>query len=455
VKRYRPLVLLCLLLLHAPASAQPQPDAATPAHVVLVSIDGLAAYHLRNPSLELPNLRELVAAGAVAEGAVSVFPSVTHPAHASLVTGVSPRRHGVLGNRLTHRATGETFHVSTLPRAEAVRARTLFDAAHEAGLTTAAICWPETRGDTSLDFNILHGHDELDPAEVDPALLAALRAAGVPIDAHYAWAAHGPLLQGARDMILALAAAEVIRTHRPALTAVHFAGTDAVQHRYGPDHYLAWEALTRADFHLGLLRQAVRDAGLEERTTFLVVTDHGFHTVRRQVDLQPLLAASGLADRVRLHPDRWSLFIELTDAFDPVRDQAALETFFQEAQRAVGTEHLFRPDDFHRRGLPRYEESPYVRGQYLLVADIDTYLTAATAAGSARPEPLPRPSHYHGYLPEHPRMHGALVLAGRGVRAGHRFGVVEILDVAPTVARLLGLQMPDVEGRVLREALEN
>jgi hypothetical protein len=49
----------------------------------------------------------------------------------------------------------------------------------------------------------------------------------------------------------------------------------------------------------------------------------------------------------------------------------------------------------------------------------------------------------------------ALVLAGRGARAGERFGVVEILDVAPTVAWLLGLQMPDVDGRVLREALEN
>lgn len=48
-------------------------------HVILISIDELAAYHLENEDLELPNLRELIEAGVWAEGVQSVFPSVTDP----------------------------------------------------------------------------------------------------------------------------------------------------------------------------------------------------------------------------------------------------------------------------------------------------------------------------------------------------------------------------------------
>jgi hypothetical protein len=51
-------------------------------------------------------------------------------------------------------------------------------------------------------------------------------------------------------------------------------------------------------------------------------------------------------------------------------------------------------------------------------------------------------------------MFTSVVLSGRGVRTGARIGHVRSLDIAPTVARLLGLEMKNVEGRVLTEALE-
>ena len=122
--------------------------------VVLVSIDGFAAYHLADESLELPHLRELIRDGVQAESSETVFPSVTHPSHTTIVTGVLPRTHGVVGNRLRNRETGERFHVTNLPRAESVRVPTLFDAAKEAGLRTASYFWPESKDDPALDRSI-------------------------------------------------------------------------------------------------------------------------------------------------------------------------------------------------------------------------------------------------------------------------------------------------------------
>src|SRR5688572_33508114 len=83
-------------------------------HVILISIDGLAAFHLVNAALDLPNIRALAAAGVRATSE-TVFPSVTHPAHTTLITGTTPRHHGVINNRLVDRRTGNRLHITNLP----------------------------------------------------------------------------------------------------------------------------------------------------------------------------------------------------------------------------------------------------------------------------------------------------------------------------------------------------
>src|SRR5262245_18328458 len=370
-------------------------------HVVLVSIDGFAAYHLENPNLSLPNIRALAAEGAQAAGSETVFPSVTHPAHTTLITGVAPRVHGVLANRLRHRTTGESFHVTNKLRSESVAVPTLFDAAKGKGLTTAAFFWPETKGDPAIDFNLPETLDEsnnADPTGAEPRFLAALRQAGVPIDLYYEWY-RSPGFKGSADAVLARAAAHIIRAHRPNLLAIHFLATDDMQHSYGPDHYLAAAALTNADACVGVLRQAVRDAGIEPRTTFFIVADHGFHTVARQVNLYPLFEEAGLADRVRLHGGDWTLWIELDQKFDRARDIPALEKVFERALKVEGVARIIRPEDLHGLGLPRYEENFYVEGHYAILADIDTHLIADRSAKTIGPMPKASPYHGHGYLP--------------------------------------------------------
>src|SRR3954465_13238985 len=67
-------------------------------HVVLVSVDGLAASYLDDPRAELPTLRALAKRGASADGMITPFPRATWPAPVTLVTGATPARHGVIGN---------------------------------------------------------------------------------------------------------------------------------------------------------------------------------------------------------------------------------------------------------------------------------------------------------------------------------------------------------------------
>ncbi len=449
----RALAALALALL-LPDGLASQGRAAASRHVILISIDGFAAFHLDNPAIDLPNIRALAAAGARASQSESVFPSLTHPSHTTLTTGVTPKAHGVVGNRVRDRRSGERFHITNLPRRQSIRVPTIFDAVHAKGLRTAAFFWPETRDDRAIDDNVAEvfdAADMADPAAVAPALLAELRGAGVPIDSYFAYY-DDPFGQGAADLALTRAAAYVFKARKPALTAVHLLVADKVQHEVGAAHYLSAAALTTADHCVGLLRKAVEEAGLGQHTTFVVAADHGFTTVAHELNVAPLIEEPELDKHVRWTADGWFVFGELLPSFDPARHQPALERVLDRVARARGVGRVVRPKEFAALGYPDYADNPYVPGHYLIAGDITTHLVLDAKDTTAERRPRQRPYHGHGYFADHPSMQTALVFSGAGVGRGVSLGQTRNVDVAPTIAALLGVELPTAIGRVLIQA---
>ncbi len=429
-------------------------------HVVLLSIDGVSADMLErvleDKTVVIPNLRDLVRKGVVAEHSETVFPSMTHPSHTTIITGVSPRVHGVLNNNMRNRETGEKFHITNKLHVDSVKVRTLFDAAKDRGLVTASFFWPENREDPSVDFlipEVFKPDGSANTGSGKPAFLQRLRQNGIPIELYDRWYGVYPMY-GSSDEVLTEAAAYVIREERPHLLAIHLNVVDDYQHRFGANHYLSTAALTMADYCLGLLREAVSDAGLTGSTTFFVVSDHGFQTVPYEVNLHALFSKGGLGGKVSLHPDRWLLFVELEEEFDPERDQQTLDSVLNAALDVPGVAKVVRPEGFHDLGYPRYEEDVHVPGQYLIIADADTHLMVDAYRPSLERRRKEKAYHGHGYLPSHPSMYPAFLAAGRGIRKGVQIGPITNFDIAPTIAHLLGLEMTQMEGRVLTEALE-
>jgi hypothetical protein len=60
----------------------------------------------------------------------------------------------------------------------------------------------------------------------------------------------------------------------------------------------------------------------------------------------------------------------------------------------------------------------------------------------------------HGFISTENKMNAVCVLSGHGIRAGARLEKIENIDIAPTIARLLGLSGLAADGRVLTEALD-
>ena len=261
--------------------------AAQQRHVVLISLDGYPAYMLRDPQTPAPTLRRLIKEGAWApEGMTNVNPTVTWPNHTSMVTGVDVSRHGVIYNGLPVRKDGAVKVEPWVPKSELVLAPTVYDAAHARGMKTAEVDWVAIYETPSIDY----AFSEIPKA--DSTVVKEMIAAGVVTAADIEGFTKLPITY--RDEIWTQAAAFILRTHKPDLMLFHLLTTDSSQHRYGARSLGAISALALADTQVQRLIDAVKAAGILDQTTFVVVSDHGFHTAKRLIRPAALLKAKGI-----------------------------------------------------------------------------------------------------------------------------------------------------------------
>ena len=423
--------------------------------VILISVDGLANFYLDDPRAELPTIRRLAEEGARAAGTVCSFPTVTWPNHTTLVTGVPPAKHGVLGNDYLDRESGTK--VSLIPdplfdKDQIVRVPTVYDVAHRAGLVTAGVIWPATRNARTLDFTVPDmAGDDAWPKYGTVDWLAELRQAGVPVDKHGTWVKEsGGGVQ--RDWLYARMAAHVLQHHRPNLLLVHLVELDHVQHKFGPRTPEAYWAASYSDDRVRDIVEAARRSPLGERTTIIVASDHGFFPIEKEIRPNVLAKALGLRDGEKKQfacvPQGGACAVYLLADEDL---PATIERLKSELGQVEAIDAVIGPEDFASIGQATPEEDP--RAPDLWLSAESGYSFTDSDAGDDVVVPRSSPGGTHGYLPDQPDMLGTLVLSGAGIRSGVSLGKVSNMDVAPTIARLLGLELPGAEGKVLEAAL--
>ena len=286
--RYPSALVLILLL----GCAAPRRAGVVPEHVVIVSIDGLRPdFYLGD--FDAPTLQAMVAAGAHARAVESVFPSSTYPAHATIVTGVLPAKHGIHANTTwTEQGSSRDWYW----HAKALKARTLWQAAREKGLKVAITYWPTTVGARAeLVLGEIWDPENKETgkrlaAAATPGLMTELVfAVGIPQDKI-------AVDRAAVDDFVSRAAAHVFRKHKPNLQLIHLLNCDEVQHRLGPDAPEVAAAVRAQDENIARIRKAIEESGVGARTTLLIVGDHGFASISRNFSPNNLLRDAGLLE---------------------------------------------------------------------------------------------------------------------------------------------------------------
>lgn len=424
-----------------PRAAEPQERSAEPRAVLVVSIDGLRRDYLDDTEHAIPTLRALAKEGTVARSLRSVWPTATYPAHTTMVTGVSPARHGILNN-LVFDPYGKN-QGGWYWYAHDIRVPTLWDVARDAGLDVANVTWPVTVG-ASIRWSVPQfwrarndEDDKLVAALSTPGLCDDLRAAGKDLPSEH------------RTDRARADAAVVVLAKRPRLAFVYLTDLDTAQHVHGPRSEAVWKTLETTDRLLAEIVDAAKRAS--SRLAIVIVSDHGFSSITHEVRPNVALRRAGLLDAT---PDG------RVTRYDAVAwrsgGTAAIMGAAKEHDRVRSIFDDLARD--RRNGIARVLDGEEVAkmGGFpgaLVVLQADD---AATFVETAR-EPLVAPTRHkggHGWAPTKPEMAASLVLSGDGVRRGAELGDVDMIDVAPTIAALVGLELPAADGKPLGPALE-
>ena len=445
----RSALLVTLTLWAAIVSAQTIPEQRAIRRVIIVSVDGLMPATYASPDaygLKIPTLREIVKSGAWSPGVRSVFPTVTYPAHTSIATGTNPSTHGIVSNVAWDPL--EKNHRGWRWYAEDIRAPTLWDAARAGGLHTALVSWPVTVGAsaTALVPEVWRAGTEDDiklvRALATPGLLDAVEKRFPNFRAGYA-------PPNVKDESLTDIAVHLIETLRPHLLMLHIFRVDNQQHVHGPFSAQALAAVEDADQQIARLIAVAKQAGVWNETALIVVSDHGFARISQRVRPGILLFEKELVtldQRNRITGWKASVaasggyaYIYVKDPNDAATRKTLLEIFPPLAGKSgSGIRRVYPQNEIRDKGgdPSAYLALEAAEGFEIIGGYRGDYISPSTLAGT------------HGYDPERPEMQASFLAYGPAVALG-KIERARLIDVAPTVARWLGLELNKAEGKPL------
>ena len=456
------IVATALSVCAAITAAGSVPGAGHVAPVLMVSVDGLKPEYVLEADargLNIPYLRSLIAQGTYATGVVGVWPTVTYPSHTTLVTGVTPAEHGIVANLEFDPL--RQFKESWFWYAAQIRVPTLWQAAHRAGLTTASIGWPVTVGATDIDYlipeywRITAPTDELNPSDrhlvaalAHPAgLLAELQDSAGPYMMANDISRHG-------DEVKTRFATEILGRYKPRLMTLHLSSLDEAEHAHGPFSREATEDLEAIDGMLSRLSTAARR--IDAAAKIAVVSDHGFAAVTHRVNLYVPFLRAGLIQTAedpetklpkiaRWRAEPWlaggMAAIMLHDPGDRDSERQVgqlLQSLASDPNNGIAA--IVSRDEIQKRG-------GYPDAAFLVVLK-PGYYTGSALSGDIVTD-MHGTHGGHGFSPDEPEMRAAMFLSGAGIPQHCDVGVIDMRQIAPTVARLLEVSMPTAKSAPL------
>ena len=428
-------------------------------HLIVISFDCLSA--LDFPLLKtLPHFRTILEDGAYVEKVETIYPSVTYPCHTTIVTGNYPNRHGIINNTLLQ--PGRTSPDWNWFRSS-INGTTLYDEAKQANLTTAALLWPVT-GKANIDYNL----PEIFPNRPwQNQVLVSLRN-GSP---RYQWDLNqrfghirNGLNQPELDDFVLESTLHTIKTKKPNLMLVHFTDLDTQRHDYGFSSNEAFAAIERHNDRLGKIIASLKESGIYENSTIVVLGDHSALNENKALNLNVLFHNHKLiTTNAKGKINNWKSYCKSCDgsAYIYVNDKNDLDTcniVKKLLERLLtdpssGIERILTAEEAALKGADgsctfMIEAQ---KGYYFLEDYQGDYLKNIT-----REDVLADKKYTlacHGYSPEKPDYSTIFMAAGKGIRSKTMVPQARLIDEGPTLARLLGVDLGDTDGKIIDELL--
>ncbi|TGD25065.1 alkaline phosphatase family protein [Companilactobacillus suantsaicola] len=409
-------------------------------HLIIISLDSLGFRDIDEHRSELPTLNKLVESGTWVKKVQGIYPTLTYPSHTSIITGQYPNVHGIVNNTKIQpeRRSPDWFWYQ-----KDVKSTTLYDLAHEKGLKTAAFLWPVTAG-SKITYNLA----EIFPNRIwTNQVLVSLKASSplfiLEMDKKYGKLRDG-IKQPQLDEFITACAVDTIENKQPNLTLLHLVDMDSMRHRYGVRSDEAMQALHRLDKHVKQVIDATKRAGTFEDTNFVILGDHYQINVDKMIHLNTMFAKRGwlTAKPDQTFKKKWSVMAKTCDGSTYIytRNFDQMERLKELVASIEGVEKIYSAQEAAAMGAdPNCTLMVEAKPGYYFTDESDR----PQVVEKVSPEMMGNPDRYqgvHGYHPQKTGYKTTVIFNGPMVKENQTVEKANLVDEAPTFAKLLGLK---------------
>ena len=424
--------------------------------LIILSADAMVTEDLDLLST-LPGYRKYLQNSSMVLKVNSIYPTVTFPCHVTMMTGTYPNKHEVTSN------FPFVMNESSMPwnwYADINKSKDIFTACKEKGLTTATVFWPVTCNHKDIDYMIPEFNKPMSVeglveafAEVgcDEDMLAIIRK-----NIGYLKKFKHPYT----DEFIIRCACDILRQKQPDVLLIHPGNIDASRHAHGVFNKKVDEEIKSTDRFIQMLMDVQEELGLAEKTNFVLTSDHGQMDIQRIINPNVMLADYGFLDvdengrivdwRAYCHSDGCSGQIYLKNPQDEnVKHRVFQLLRWMQKEGIYGIGEVFTTEEMN--------EKYHLSGEFSFVIESDGY----TSFGASAQAPLVQSfcdmdyrygRASHGYMPEKGPQ-PIFVVKGPDFVESVVVENAELVDEAPTYAEILGVDLPDADGKPIMELI--
>jgi predicted AlkP superfamily pyrophosphatase or phosphodiesterase len=429
-------------------------------YMIIISFDAVSSDDLA-VLRELPNFKKLIEEGSLIKNVESIYPTLTYPAHATIVTGKYPKDHGIVDNTIFKEGD---FSPNWYWYRKYIKGETIYDLAREKGLRTCSLLWPVT-GKSKIDYNLTEifktkpYHNQYIQSGTSGSLLFQLK-----LNRKFGHLRKG-ISQPALDNFVIESAKYVIKEYTPDLMLIHFTDVDTNRHEYGYKGQEAMDGLVRHDIRLGEIITLLKNKGIYEETNIIALGDHSAINAEKIIKLNTLFREEGLItcsksgkfisyDAICKSLDG-SAYIYLKNPKDPIikrKVEKLLEDVMNMKEKPM--EFILKDKEIEEAGADT-KASFMVEGSrgFYFVDDILGDVLEEIKDDEVGVVPH-RYRAIHGYSPKKENYGTFFIGRGKDFKDGIVLESGKLINHGPTLARILGVDLKNVAGEVVEEILD-
>ena len=428
-------------------------------NVLLISIDGLRPDIVMNSEkygLKIPTIKKIMKDGTYApNGGEGVMPTMTYPSHTSMLTGTNPATHGVDSNK-PFDSTGEYkgawywFASNKVP--------TLWTSANEHGYTTVNVSFPVSTG-AKFNYNVpefwLTGtafdSNYINQFGTPKGLLKEIESdIGTYPNSETDLASDKKRVAAAEWLLKNKLNGDLKTNKKPLFMTVYFASYDDALHEHGIYSKDSMKTLEEVDELVGnLINNTLAVTG--ENLIVNIVSDHGFMDISKRININTAFAKDGLIElKENGNVADWEVFSWSADGSCDIRlknpedsvTREKVEKILKEltANKKNGIKQIYSKKEIDE--LKCFPKADFV----LEAAEGFAFSNKCTGeliteSGSTKAT--------HGYSPKNPQLRFSYFIMGPGIPKGKTIDNVKLIDIAPTLAKCMGVPFPKAEGKSL------